>query len=74
MHHGILPAAKVRSSGIERAGRPCAFVGKDTAEIIGIGIDGHVERTNRDKAIQRISVSQEAPLLGQSFLGEGLRR
>jgi hypothetical protein len=64
MHHDILPAVKVRSSGIERAGRSCAFVGKDTAEIIGIGIDGYAEGTNRDKAIQRISVSQEAPLLG----------
>ena len=74
MHHGILPAVKVRSSGIERAGRSCAFVGKDTAEIIGIGIDGHVERSNGDKAVQCISVSQEAPLLGQSFLGEGLLR
>ena len=72
MRHDILPAVKVRSSGIERTGRSCAFVGKDTAAAIGIGIDGHVERSNSDKAVQRISVSQEAPLLGQSFLGEGL--
>ena len=74
MHHDILPAVKVRSGGIECAVRPCAFVGKDTAAVIGIGIDGHAERTNSDKAIQRIPVSQEAPLLGQSFLGKGLLR
>lgn len=74
MRDGILPAVRVRSSGIERTGGSCAPVGKGTAEIVGIGLDGHLERTDGDKAVQRISVSQETALLGQSFLGEGLLR
>ena len=68
MHHGILPAVKVRSGGSERAGRSCAFVGKGAAEIIGIGIDGNIERSDGHKAFSVFPF----PLLGQSFLGEGL--
>lgn len=74
MRDGVLPAVRMRSRGIERTGGSCASVGKDTAEIIDVGVDGYLERPNGDKAVQYVSVSQETPLLGQSFLGEGLLR
>lgn len=58
---------------MERTGGSCAPVGKGAAEIIGIGLDGHIERSVGDKGAQCISVSHETALLGQSFLGEGLQ-
>ena len=64
MRNDFLSAVRVRSSGIERTVRSCALVGKDTAENIGVGPDGHIERTHGDKAVQCISVSQETALLG----------
>ena len=63
---------RVRSSGIECAGGSRTLVGKGVTEIIGIGLDGYIERSDGDKVVQGISVSQETVLLGQSFLGEGL--
>jgi hypothetical protein len=72
MRDDIEPAVRVRSIGIERAGGSCALVGKGATEIIGIRLDGHIERSDGDKVVQRISVSEEAPLLGQSFLGKRL--
>lgn len=70
----FLPAIGLRGGGVECTGRPCAFVGKGTAEDIGVKFDGHIERANGDQAVQCIPVSEEAPLLGQSFLGERLLR
>ena len=72
MRDDIQPAVRVRSSGIECAGGSRTLVGKGATEIIGIVLDGHIERSDGDKVVQRISVSQETALLGQSFLGEGL--
>jgi hypothetical protein len=60
----IQPAVRVRSSGIECAGGSRPLVGKGATEIIGIGLDGHIERSDGDKVVQRISVSQETALLG----------
>ena len=74
MRDDIQPAVRVRSSGIERAGGSCALVGKGATEVIDIWLDGHIERADGDKVVQRISVSQETALLGQSFLGEGILR
>ena len=72
MHHGVLPATGMRGCGAQCAKRPRAFVGEDSAEAFDIGIDGHVERANCDSDIHGVPVSEEAPLLGQSFLGERL--
>ena len=72
MRDHIQPAVRVRSSGIECAGGSRTLIGKGATEIIGIGLDGRIERSDGDKIVQRISVSQETALLGQSFLGEGL--
>ena len=74
MHHGILPAVGMRSSRVERSGRPRASFGQDSAEALGIGLDGNIEGSNGDQAVQCLPVSKEAPLLGQSFLGAGLLR
>ena len=72
MRDDIQPAVRMRSSGIECAGGSRILVGKSATEVIGIGLDGHNERSDSDKVVQRISVSPETALLGQSFLGEGL--
>ncbi len=72
MRADIQPAVRTRSSGIECAGRSRTVVSEGATEIIGIGLDGPIERLGGDKVVQRISVSQETALLGQSFLGEGL--
>ena len=72
MHYGVLPTVGMRGYGTECAKRPRAFVGEGSAEAFDIGIDGHSERANRDSDIQCVSVSEETPLLGQSFLGERL--
>ncbi len=74
MCNGVLPAVGLRGVGIECTSGSCAFVGEDSAEDIGIKFDGHIERANGDQVVQCISVSEEAPLLGQSFLGKGLLR
>ena len=72
MHYGVLPTVGMRGYGIECAKRPRAFAGEGSAEAFDIGIDGHSERENCDSDIQCVSVSEETPVLGQSFLGERL--
>ena len=72
MHYGVLPTVGMRGYGTECAKRLRAFVGEGSAEAFDIGIDGLSERASRDSDIQCVSVSEETPLLGQSFLGERL--
>jgi hypothetical protein len=74
MHDDILPAIRVQSGRAERASRSCASAGKDSAKNIRVGVGWNIERADSHTAIQCIFVSQETPLLGQSFLGEGLLR
>ena len=46
MRDDIQPAVRVRSSGIECAGGSRTLVGKGATEIISIGLDGNIERSN----------------------------
>ena len=46
MRNDIQPVVRVRSSGIECAGGLRILVGKGATEIIGIGLDGQIERSD----------------------------
>ena len=72
MRDDILSAIRLQSGGAERTDRSCALTGKDTAENIGIGTGWYSERSDSDKIIKCVSVSEETAILGKSFLGEGL--
>ena len=72
MRDGILSAARMRDSGNEHPGGPCAFAGESTTKAIDLGVDGRPERTYRDPAVHSLSDVKKEALLGKSLLGQRL--